>query len=150
MNCCQINDVVYVFSILACIFISSTMSLSIAATSERVVIIGAGIHGCSIAYYLTEKGHKPIVIERSEVASAASGKSGGFLAREWGSGPTTALHQKSFDMHERLANELHVESYRRLPAISVSENRIKRNAASWLDGYSSTSNLDGGCWKLNE
>ena len=61
-----------------------------------------GIHGASLAYYLTKMGEKPLVIERSGVAAAASGKSGGFLAREWGSGPTVALHQKSFDLHKQL------------------------------------------------
>ena len=31
-------------------------------------------------------GVKPLVVERLEVAAAASGKAGGFLARTWGDG----------------------------------------------------------------
>lgn len=89
------------------------------SSAYRTIIVGAGtllrhdilpsmiycpvgIHGASLAYYLTKMGEKPLVIERSGVAAAASGKSGGFLAREWGSGPTVALHQKSFDLHKQL------------------------------------------------
>ena len=60
--------------------------LSMAAVSEpRIVIAGAGLHGSALAYYLTQRGEKPLVIERHSVAAAASGKGGGFLARDWGS-----------------------------------------------------------------
>ena len=50
---------------------------------KRIVIAGAGLHGAALAYFLTLRGAKPIVIERHEVAGAASGKGGGFLARDW-------------------------------------------------------------------
>ena len=59
---------------------------------DKVVICGAGLHGASLAYYLTQMGHKDVtVIEREKVAAGASGKGGGFLARDWGSGPTTQV-----------------------------------------------------------
>lgn len=41
--------------------------------------IGGGIIGASILYQLSLKGYNPILLERAEVAAAASGKSGGFL-----------------------------------------------------------------------
>jgi glycine/D-amino acid oxidase-like deaminating enzyme len=113
-------------------------------SARNVVVLGAGIHGASVAYYLTSKfGIMPTIIERSEVAAAASGKSGGFLAREWGSGPTTKLHQLSFDMHEELARTLNVESYRRIPTINVNGNRKGKSDASWLDRTCQTSIMDG-------
>ena len=49
----------------------------------RVVICGGGAIGAAIAYFLSRRGARPIVIERNEVAGAASGKSGGFLALDW-------------------------------------------------------------------
>ena len=94
---------------------SSALSLSMSASSERVVIAGAGLHGAATAYYLTKRGVKPIIVERHSVAAAASGKGGGFLARDWGSGPTVALHRKSFALHEELAKELGIASYRKIP-----------------------------------
>ena len=61
---------------------------------EKIVICGAGLHGSALAYYLTKAGHTDVtVVERKEVAAAASGKGGGFLARDWGSGPTVQLHK---------------------------------------------------------
>lgn len=49
--------------------------------SEKIVVVGGGIHGASIAYYLSKRGVCCTVIESVNVGSAASGKSGGFLAR---------------------------------------------------------------------
>jgi len=39
-----------------------------------VVIIGAGVIGCSIAYHLAKKGIKPLIIEKESIGSRASGK----------------------------------------------------------------------------
>jgi glycine/D-amino acid oxidase-like deaminating enzyme len=47
---------------------------------ERIVICGGGAIGAAIAYFISRRGTQPIVIERHEIAGAASGKSGGFLA----------------------------------------------------------------------
>ena len=81
----------------------ATVTMTKVDTAQKVVILGAGIHGASVAHYLSSRfGIFPTVVERVSVAAAASGKAGGFLAREWGSGATQQLHQVSFDMHEKL------------------------------------------------
>jgi glycine/D-amino acid oxidase-like deaminating enzyme len=49
----------------------------------RVLICGGGVIGASIAYFLSCRGVEVTVIERVGVASAASGKAGGFLALDW-------------------------------------------------------------------
>ncbi|KAK9864393.1 hypothetical protein WJX84_008986 [Apatococcus fuscideae] len=54
-----------------------------AAASPRVVIVGAGVIGTSIAYYLSLRDVAATVIERASVACAASGQAGGFLAVDW-------------------------------------------------------------------
>jgi ribulose 1,5-bisphosphate synthetase/thiazole synthase len=59
-------------------------------TSMRVVICGAGVIGAAAAYELSRRGMAVTVIERWRVAGAASGKSGGFLARDWCRGTTVA------------------------------------------------------------
>lgn len=40
------------------------------------MILGAGLHGAALAYYLTRRGVKPLIVEREKVAAAASGKGG--------------------------------------------------------------------------
>ena len=47
--------------------------------SPEVVIVGGGIAGCAVAYYLTPLGVKPIVVAREGIASAASGFAQGGL-----------------------------------------------------------------------
>src|SRR5215471_5061027 len=53
------------------------------AMSMRVLICGGGVIGASIAYFLSHRGVEVTVIERTGLACAASGKSGGFLAFDW-------------------------------------------------------------------
>ena len=53
------------------------------ASSRHVIVCGAGVVGASVAYFLTRRGVRVTVIERTGVACAASGKSGGFLALDW-------------------------------------------------------------------
>ena len=70
----------------------------------RVLIVGAGVIGASIAYYLATRGADVVVLERNAVACAASGKSGGFLALDWCDGtPLMALARRSFTLHAELA-----------------------------------------------
>ncbi|SIO41769.1 FAD dependent oxidoreductase [Bradyrhizobium erythrophlei] len=66
----------------------------------RVVICGGGVMGACIAYFLSRRGINVIVVEGTEVAAAASGKAGGFLALDWCAGsPLDALARRSFELH---------------------------------------------------
>ena len=94
-------------------------------TLSRVVICGGGVIGTSIAYFLSRRGVETVVVERTAVANAASGKSGGFLALDWCRGtPVDPLARRSFALHEELASTLGKElnldwGYRRLDTLSV-------------------------------
>ena len=73
----------------------------------RVLIVGGGVIGAAIAYFLSRRGAQAIVVERTDVACAASGKSGGFLALDWCDGtPLEPLARRSFALHARLAEEI--------------------------------------------
>lgn len=110
------------------------------SAAKRIVICGGGAIGVSIAWFLSRRGAQPIVIERHAVAGSASGKSGGFLARDWCRGSALdALARRSFDLHAELAETLgNPWSYRRLETYAghAAENGRVRNAASlpWLSG----------------
>ena len=76
----------------------------------RVLIVGGGVIGAAIAYFLSRRGAQVIVVERTGVACAASGKSGGFLALDWCDGtPLEPLARRSFALHPRLAEEIGVD-----------------------------------------
>ncbi len=82
----------------------------------RALIVGGGVIGTSIAYRLAERGVKATVVERTGIACAASGKSGGFLALDWCDGsPLEGLARRSFALHGQLADDTDEDwGYRRL------------------------------------
>ena len=88
----------------------------------RVVICGGGVIGACTAYFLSLRQVEVIVVERTGVACAASGKSGGFLALDWCDGsPLGRLARRSFNLHAELAAQLDGSrwGYRRLDTWSV-------------------------------
>ena len=87
----------------------------------KVLICGGGVIGASIAYFLSLRGIETVVVERAGVANAASGKSGGFLARDWCDGtPVATLAQRGFDLHAELAAQIPGDwGYRRVEALGV-------------------------------
>jgi glycine/D-amino acid oxidase-like deaminating enzyme len=107
----------------------------------RVVICGAGVIGACTAYFLSRRGIDVIVIERAEVAAAASGKAGGFLALDWCAGsPLDALARRSFALHAALRGEIDGEwGYQRTTTWSgfvVPDRDTRRHAPSALDWLS--------------
>jgi glycine/D-amino acid oxidase-like deaminating enzyme len=84
----------------------------------RVIVCGAGAIGASLAFFLARRGAEVEVVERTGVANAASGKSGGFLAFDWCDGtPLQALARRSFALHASLAKETAGDwGYRRMTA----------------------------------
>lgn len=110
---------------------------------RHVVVCGAGVVGASVAYFLARRGVAVTVVERSGVACAASGKSGGFLALDWcDDSPLRALARASFALHAVLPGELAADyGYRRMDTFMVvaretgtlpGGHRVK--APAWIDG----------------
>ena len=113
------------------------------ASPRHVVVCGAGVMGAAVAYFLACRGVAVTVIERSGVACAASGKSGGFLALDWCDGsPLGPLARASFALHADLARDITTDyGYRRLDTFMVvarergsvsGGHRVE--APGWVDG----------------
>ena len=102
----------------------------------RVLICGGGVIGAAIAYYLSRRGARAVVIERTDVACAASGKSGGFLALDWcDATPLESLARRSFALHARLAEDIGEDwGYRRLDTFGgiVEFSSSQHHAPSWV------------------
>jgi glycine/D-amino acid oxidase-like deaminating enzyme len=107
----------------------------------HVVICGGGVIGAATAYFLSVRGVKATVIERTGLACAASGKAGGFLALDWCNGtPLQSLARRSFALHAELARRFDGDwGYRRLATyggVAGVRNRVRRRGAGdefdWL------------------
>jgi glycine/D-amino acid oxidase-like deaminating enzyme len=105
----------------------------------RVVICGGGVIGACTAYFLSERQVEAVVVERTGIACAASGKSGGFLALDWCDGtPLAPLARRSFALHAELAAKFDgIWDYRRLDTLSVvaSARRTLRTSAGGLPDW---------------
>src|ERR1700709_1702349 len=97
----------------------------------RILVLGGGVIGTSIAYRLALRGADVTVLERGAIACAASGKAGGFLARDWcDDTPLMQLARRSFELHAELAEDLEGDwGYRRLTTYGGIVGRASAHAA---------------------
>jgi len=78
--------------------------------SAEIVIIGAGIVGCSIAYHLALQGAgRIVVLERELVCSGATGKSAGGIRQQFATEVNLLLSLASLKMFHRMKQELGVD-----------------------------------------
>jgi glycine/D-amino acid oxidase-like deaminating enzyme len=103
----------------------------------RVLILGGGVIGTSIAYQLSARGADVVFIERSAIACAASGKSGGFLALDWCDGTALMpLARRSFALHAEVAEARDADwGYRRMTTYGGTVGRRSRRTPRARPGW---------------
>jgi glycine/D-amino acid oxidase-like deaminating enzyme len=79
------------------------------ADTADVIIIGAGVHGASLAFHLAARGTSVIVVERASVAAGATGRSSGLVRMHYDLLAETRLAWQSFawftDWADRVGGE---------------------------------------------
>jgi sarcosine oxidase subunit beta len=77
--------------------------------SAELVIVGGGVIGLAIAYYLARRGITDvIVLERGYLAEGASGRNGGGVRQQWSTELNIRLMQESVELCRRFAVEVGV------------------------------------------
>src|SRR2546422_9469397 len=80
-------------------------------TSARAVVIGGGVGGCSILYWLTKLGWSDVVlVERAELTSGSTFHSAGLVGQLRGSLPLTRMMMWSVDLYRSLGAEVGLET----------------------------------------
>ncbi|MEW6661893.1 MAG: NAD(P)/FAD-dependent oxidoreductase [Bacillota bacterium] len=75
--------------------------------TAEVVIIGGGVHGCSIAYHLARQGCREVVLlEKETLASGGTGRSAAGIRHQFGTEVNIRLATASVRMMETLAEDL--------------------------------------------
>lgn len=78
--------------------------------SAEVVVIGGGVIGSSVAYYLSREGAKVLLVEAEDLASGASGSCDGFLfLQSKRPGPHLEFARESMALFPELAEDLAVD-----------------------------------------
>ncbi len=76
-------------------------------SKAEAVIIGGGVHGCSIAYHLAKKGWKDVVLlEKGTLACGATGRSVAGIRHQFGTEINVLLAKESVKRMENLEEEL--------------------------------------------
>src|SRR5512135_1711908 len=74
-----------------------------------IIIIGAGVHGASIAFQLAQRGVKALVLEKKFIAAGATGRSSGLVRMHYDVRQDTELAWVSFqyfrDWKERVGGD---------------------------------------------
>ncbi|UCB45229.1 MAG: FAD-binding oxidoreductase [Spirochaetota bacterium] len=89
-----------------------------------VLIIGGGIMGCSLAYYLARKKIRVILVEKSHVGAEASGRNAGGVRQQGRNPAELPLAMESVKMWPSLSKELGYDiDYRRVGNLYVARNK---------------------------
>ncbi|HEY5104422.1 MAG TPA: FAD-dependent oxidoreductase, partial [Acidimicrobiales bacterium] len=77
----------------------------------RVVVIGGGIGGCSILYWLARLGlSDAVLVERSQLTSGSTFHSAGLVGQLRGSLSLTRMMMNSVDLYRTLGEEVDLET----------------------------------------
>ncbi len=96
--------------------------------SARVVIIGGGVIGCSVAYHLTKLGWKDVVLlERKQLTSGTTWHAAGLIAQLRATANMTKLARYSQELYGSLEAETGVATgFKRCGSITVSLTEERR------------------------
>ena len=95
--------------------------------TAEVVVIGAGVVGCSVAYYLAREGVDVVLLEREAIGSGASAHATGslsLLGAEFNPGPSFEMARASYAEFKWLVPELEAATgmdllYQRRPSLRL-------------------------------
>ena len=75
--------------------------------STKVVIIGGGVIGCSVAYHLTKFGLKDVVLlERDQLTSGTTWHAAGLVSQLGPTAAITKIRKYSIDLYKKLEKDV--------------------------------------------
>jgi sarcosine oxidase subunit beta len=96
----------------------------------EIAIVGGGVVGLAIAYYLARRGLEDVVVlERGYLAEGASGRNGGGVRQQWSTEINIRLMQESVELCRRFAVDVGVNVWFRQGGylfLARSEKEVKR------------------------
>ena len=125
--------------------------------NTKVVVVGGGVIGCSVAYHLAKFGWKDVILlERDQLTSGTTWHAAGLVSQLGPSAAITKIRKYTLDLYKELEKKVdHSAGLRLNGALSIAETKgrwqeLQRQATSAqrydvdlriLDKFNSSSNL---------
>jgi sarcosine oxidase subunit beta len=115
-----------------------------------VLIIGGGVIGSSICYYLSKKGIDTILVEKSNISDGASGSCDGFVfLQSKKDADLIKLTKESLKIFETLADELAYDiEFEKCGGLVVYTENKNKDSKSNLINLNNLDNLNNNCEKI--
>ena len=109
----------------------------------RVVVIGGGVGGCAIAYWLTKLGERDVVlVERADLTSGSTFHSAGLVGQLRGSLSLTKMMMSSVDLYRSLQDEVGLETgWREVGSLRLASTQERMEELSRQSGWAKTFGL---------
>jgi glycine cleavage system aminomethyltransferase T/glycine/D-amino acid oxidase-like deaminating enzyme len=107
--------------------VASVLPASPMPDRARIVIVGGGIIGLSIAYHLTRAGeHDIVLLERGRLTNGTTWHAAGLVSRVRGTNALTALTRDNVATYERVAAETGIEiGLRQVGALTIARTEAR-------------------------
>ncbi len=106
-------------------------------SSARVVVVGGGVIGCSVAYHLTKFGWNDVVLlERDQLTSGTTWHAAGLVSQLGPTAAVTKIRKYTLDLYKKLEKEVdHSPGLRLNGALSIAQSdsrwqELKRQATT--------------------
>jgi glycine cleavage system aminomethyltransferase T/glycine/D-amino acid oxidase-like deaminating enzyme len=109
----------------------------------RAVVVGGGVGGCAIAYWLARLGCQDVVlVERAELTSGSTFHSAGLVGQLRGSLALTKMMMSSVDLYRTLADEAGLETgWQEVGSLRIASSRERLEEIARQAGWAKTFGL---------
>jgi glycine cleavage system aminomethyltransferase T/glycine/D-amino acid oxidase-like deaminating enzyme len=112
-------------------------------SGAQVVVIGGGVGGCAILYWLTKLGWRDVVlVERAELTSGSTFHSAGLVGQLRGSLSLTKMMMSSVELYRTLGAEVDLETgWREVGSLRLASSRERMEELARQSGWAKTFGL---------
>src|SRR6184192_4086727 len=112
--------------------------------SARAVVIGGGVGGCSILYWLTKLGWDDVLlVERADLTSGSTFHSAGLVGQLRGSLALTKMMMNSVDLYRTLEAEVGLETgWREVGSLRLASSQERMEELARQAGWAKTFGLE--------
>ncbi|ASY20547.1 4-methylaminobutanoate oxidase (formaldehyde-forming) [Candidatus Planktophila vernalis] len=119
------------------------MAVSVVPTRAKIIIIGGGVGGTSVAYHLAELGEKDVILlDRNELTSGSTFHSAGLVGQLRADPTLTLMNMHSVDLYRKLQQTETPPSWRECGSIKLASTPERMQEIRRQIGWAKTFGLE--------